>query len=209
MLQPIEHIRRFQQLLLLFRREERQRRGNKIHQSAGVFDIDGNRSQLVRQGRRLRDNLLELAHHIALQRLGARCRRRLGLLQVFYLRHHERLGLHKPHQPHPFHALGEDKPALIRHANDLVNGGQRPYSVQVGGRGCIDARVDLGGHNNRALIPQRFNQLNRALPANCKRQNSMREKNCIANGKHSNPANTRDGGSGGAFRGQNRRRVRH
>ena len=120
-----------------------------------------------------RDNLLELAHHVALQRLRLGRRRRLNLFDRLALRRHKRRDLRKLAQPHPLIALGKHEEALVRHLDDLVHGRAGADVVQVGRLRRILARIALRHHQDRLLLAQRLDQLDRALPAHRQRQNRM------------------------------------
>ena len=189
LLQALDDAGRFQQLLLVVGGEERQRRGDKIDQAARLFDVGGNGPQLVGQRRRLGDNLLELADHVAHQRFDARSwlpapTSSSGL----DLGHHERLGLDVAHQPHPLHAFGKDKAALVGHAHDLVHRGQGAHGMQIAGLGRVQAGVELRGHHNGPLFAQRLDQLDGALAANRQRQNGVGKQDGVPHGQDGNSA---------------------
>src|SRR5262245_64807228 len=63
------NVRDFEDFLLVCGRERRQRGCNKVHQPAGLFDIDRNGLKLVRQRGRTSHDLLEQRQNIALQSL--------------------------------------------------------------------------------------------------------------------------------------------
>ena len=113
----------FEQLLLVVRGEKRQRRGDKVDQAAGFLDISGDGAQLVRERGRFRDDLLELADHIAHQRLDDGGVFRLDVFDSLDLGDHEGLGLDVAEQPNALDALGKDKAALVGHPHNLVHGG--------------------------------------------------------------------------------------
>ena len=85
------HVGRFQQFLLIGGGQERQRRGNEVDQAARIFDIQRNGLELVGEGRRSGDDLLELRDDIPLQRFQFRALARIHLRQMIDRRHHERL----------------------------------------------------------------------------------------------------------------------
>ena len=80
LLQPHPHVGGFQRVLLVGRRERRQRGGDEIHQAARLIDVHGHRRKLVRQSGRTRHDLLEQGQDIALQGFdfGAFRRNRFG-----------------------------------------------------------------------------------------------------------------------------------
>ncbi len=149
-----------------------------------------NRPQLVRERRRLGDNLLELPDHVAHQRFNAGGGRRLRVLQRLHLGHHEGLGLDIAHQPHALHAFGEDKPALVGHAHNLVHRGQRSHRVQIGRLGRVQARIQLRRNHDRPLLAQRLDQLDGALPAHRQRQHRVGKQNSVPDRQDRNPAHT-------------------
>src|SRR6202042_3126487 len=110
------------QLLLLRRRQKRQRGSNEVHKAPRIFDVQRNRLQLVRQGRRGGDDLLELRRHVTVQRLDLRALRRRNLGDWLYRGGHERLELVEFAQPHALRAFGEDKQALVGHLDYFVYG---------------------------------------------------------------------------------------
>ena len=179
---PLEaqrHIRRLQQFLLVAGREEGQGRRDKVHQPARLVDIHGDRLQLVRQRRRGSHNLLELRHHIALQRFQRRILRGQHFRHRVHRCHHEWLDARKFAQPHPLRALGENEEALVRHLDDLVYRRQRSEGMQILGLGRIHARVALRHHHNALLLTQGVDELNRTFPSNRERQHRMRKQNRI------------------------------
>ena len=121
----------------------------------------------------------------------------VDVLQRLDFGHHERLGLDVAHQPHPLHALGEHKPALVGHAHNLVHRGQRSNVVQISRLGRVQAGVQLRGHHDGPLLAQRLDQLDGAFAANRKRQNSMGKQNGIPNRQNGNTAHA--GGFSGGF----------
>ena len=143
LLQPVHDARRFQQLLLLVRGEEGQRRCHKVHQPGRLIDVRGDRLQFVGKRRRLGNDLLKLPDDIPHQGFELGRNRRLPVLQRFNLRHHERLGLDEAHQAHSAHSLGKDKPALVGHAHNLMHRGQGAHCVQISRLGRIQARDPL------------------------------------------------------------------
>ena len=179
---------RLQQLLLVVGGQKGQRGGDKIHQAARLFDIRGNRPQLIGERLRFADNLLELADDIAHQRFRAGVVAGSVVLQNLDLGDHEGFGLRIAHQPHPLHALGEDKAALVGHAHNLVHRGQRSHGVQIGRLGRVQPRVQLRRHNNRPLLAQRLDQLNGTLPAHGQGQHRMGKENSVADRQDGNPA---------------------
>jgi len=151
----------------------------------------GNGPQLIGKRRRLRDDLLELADHIAHQRLEL-CRGCRGyVLYRLYFCHHKRLGLDKTYQPYPVHTLSEDKTALVGHSHNLVHGCQGAHAVQVGGLGSIQARIELCRNHNRPLFTQRFNELDGTFATYRQRQDGVRKQDRIAHRQNGNEARAR------------------
>ena len=191
LLQPVHDAGRFQQLLLVVRGQKRQRRGHKIDQPGRLFDVGRDGPQFVGERRRLGDDLLELADHVAHQGLELRRAGRRQILHRLHLGHHERLGLDKTHQPHPVHALGKDKAALVGHAHNFVHRGQGANPVQVRWLGRVQARIELRRDHNGSLLAQRFNQMDGALTAYGQRQDGVRKQNRIAYGQNGNDTHSR------------------
>ena len=185
-LQPRRDIRRFQQLLLVRRGQERQRRRDKVRQPPRFLNVDRNRLQVVRKRRRRTHNLLELAHHIALQRLRLRRRHRLNLFHRLALRGHKRAVLGKLAQPHPLVALGKNKQALVRHLHHFMHRRARANVVQVRSLRRVLPGVPLRHHQNRLLLAQRLDQQDRALPPHRQRQHRMGKQHCVPHRKHRN-----------------------
>ena len=59
LLQPHVDVESLERVLLIRRRKRWQRRGNEVHQPAGLVDIHGHRGEFVRKSRRTGYNLLE------------------------------------------------------------------------------------------------------------------------------------------------------
>ncbi len=173
----------FKKLLLIVGSQERQGGSNEIHQAAGILDIRGNGPEFIRESRRLGDDLLELPDDIPHQRFDAGIGFGMTVFKLLDLRHHERLCLDVAEQPHAADAFGKHETALVGHPHNLVHGSQSADFVHIRGFRRIQPRVELRGHDNGAFFPQRFDQLDGALTSNCKRQNSMREEDRVANGK--------------------------
>ena len=85
------NVRGLQQLLLLVGGQKRQRGGDEVHQPARIFNVQRDRLQLVRQGRRRGDDLLELRGHVAMQCLQLRPLARGDLGHRLHRGGHERL----------------------------------------------------------------------------------------------------------------------
>ena len=121
LLQPNLHVGRLQHVLLVARRQRRQRGGDEVDHAAGIVDVSCDRGQLIRQGRRAGHDLLEQRQHIALQRfdLGVLGSRDFG--DGFHRRAHERRQLGVLGNLHPLQAFGKDKQALVGHAHNFVH----------------------------------------------------------------------------------------
>ncbi len=74
--QPHVNIERLQRVLLVGRRQRRQRRGDEVHQAAGLVNVHGHGRKFIRQRRRTGDDLLEQRQHVALQSFDLRSRNR-------------------------------------------------------------------------------------------------------------------------------------
>jgi len=119
---------------LFFRGQERERRGDKIDQPARFLDIGGDGAQLIRERGGLGNNLLELADHHADQGLHVGGGLDLFGVHGLDLGDHEGLGLGITDKPDALYPLGEDKAALIGHADDLVDRGQGADFMHIIGR---------------------------------------------------------------------------
>ena len=178
------HVGRFQQFLLVGGGQERQRGSNEVDQAPGIFNIERDGLQLVGEGRRSGDDLLELGNHIPLQRFQFGALARIHFRQMIDRRHHEWLKLSKFSQLDPLRALGKDKKALVGHFDDFVHRRQGAYGIQVAGLRTVHAFVALRDHHNGLLLSQGLNELNGALPADGQRQNGMGKQNRAANGQN-------------------------
>ncbi len=182
---------RLQQLLLVVGGQEGQRGGHKIHQAAGFLDIRGDGPQFIGERLRIVDDLLELADHVAHQSFRAGRRLRFHVLQRLHLGHHEGLRLRIANQPHPLHTLGEDKPALVGHAHNLVHRGQGSHQMQVGRLGRVQPRVQLSHDNDCPFLAQRLDQLDGAFAAHREGQDSVGKEDRIPDRQDGNPAHRR------------------
>ncbi len=84
---------RLEQFLLIGRGQERQRRRDEVDQAARIFDVERNGLQLIGEGGRGGDDLLELRHHVALQCFELRALAWIDLRQVIDGSCHERFEL--------------------------------------------------------------------------------------------------------------------
>jgi hypothetical protein len=183
------HVGRFQQFLLIGGGQERQRGSNEIDQAPGIFNIQRDGLQLVGKCGRGGDDLLELRDHIPLQRFQLGALARIHLRQMIDRGHHERLKLGKFAQLDPLRALGKDKQALVGHFDDFVHRRQGADGIQVAGLRTVHAFVALGDHHDGLLLSQGLNELNRALPADGKRQYGMGKQHRATNRQNrQNPA---------------------
>ncbi len=185
--------RSFKQLLLVFGGQERQGRGDKIDQPAGVFDVGGDGAQFIRQRGGFGHDLLELADHHADEGLHIGGGLDLFGVHGLDLGNHEGLGLNITDKPYALHAFSEDKAALVGHTDDFVNRGQGADFVHVFRSRRVLAGIFLRRHDDGAVLAQRLNQLDGTLPADGEGQNGVRKENGIADGKNRHPLHGRFG----------------
>ena len=188
-LQPINNAGGLEQLLLVVRGQEGKGRGNEVHQPAGLFDIGRDRAQLVGECRRFRDDLLELRHHVAHQRLEARnsvAGSTSSSVSTSAIMNGSVCDI--AHQAHPAHAFGEHESALVGHAHDFVHRGQCAYSVQVfrlgrSSRGSSCAATTIV----RSSPSDSISWIELSRPT-VKRQHSMGKQHRIPDRQNRNPA---------------------
>ncbi len=199
---------RFEQLLLVVGGEEGQRGGDKVDQTAGVVNVGGDGAELVGQSRRLGNNLLELADHVAHQRFNTGGRRagggcRLNVGEDFDLGHQKGFRLGVAEEPNARCALRKDEAALVGHAHHLVNRGQGSHRVQVSGLGGVEPGVQLGRNYNGSFISQRLDELNGAFAAHGQGQNGVGKQDGVPNGKDGDSTDS-GGVPGGSISGSGR-----
>ena len=191
LIEPLDHAGGFEQYLLVVGGQEGQRRGDKVNQARGLLDVGRDGAQLVGEGGRFGNDLLELGYDVAHQRLGVRRGSRLDVFESLNLGHHEGLGLGEAQQAHAANALGKDKAALVGHAHNLVHRGDGAHGVHIVGLGQVLARVHLRRHHDGPLLAQGFDQLNGAFAADGQRKNGVRKKNGLPDRQNRNSADSR------------------
>ena len=179
-----QHIRGFQQFLLIGSGQERQRGSNEIDQAARIFDIERDGLQFVGKCRRGGDDLLKLRNHIPLQRFQLRAFARIDLGQMIDGGHHERLKLGKFSQLDPLRSLGKHKKTLVRHFDDFMHRRHGAYGIQIAGLGTVHPLVALRDHHDGLHVSQRLNELNRALPADGQWQHGVGKQYRAADGQN-------------------------
>ena len=165
----------FEQLLLVGRSQERQRRGDEVDQPAGLLDIHGDGLQLVRERGRSGDDLLKFRQNIALQRLDLRALFGKNLRNGLDRRGHERLDLREHAELDALGAFGEDEEALVGHFDDFMDGRERAVGVQIARLRRIHARVALGDDDNGLFVSERLDELDGAFAAHRQGQHGMGE----------------------------------
>ena len=189
----------FQQLLFLFGGKRRQRRGDEIHQAARLFDVHGDGLEFVGERGRGGDNLLEQREHIALQRLNLGSFLAGRLRYDLHARTQKRRKLRVFAKLHPLQALGKNEQTLVGHLHNFVHRGQRAHAEKIGRGGGVNASLALRDDNNGLVFTQRIDQLNRAFPANGKRQHGMRKQHRVTHRQHRQLRRGRRSGLGRAF----------
>ena len=178
-LQSALHVISFEDLLFVFGRKKWQGRGDKIHQTARLVDVDGHGLQLVGERGRSGYDLLEQGKHIALKGLNLRRLLWLHVRQRLHVRSQKGRELCKFLELGPLQALCKHKQALVGHLHNLVNGRERTNTVEVGRLGSIHPSFTLGHHEDGFLLPQGINELDGALPSDSKWQDSMGKQHRI------------------------------
>ena len=169
-----------EQLLLVGGGEEGQRGGDEVGQAAGIVDVDGDGLQVVGEGGRGGDDLLELADHVALHGLDLGRGRGVRLGDGLVLGGHEGGQLGELAQAHALGAFGEDKEALIRHLDDLMHGRAGADGVEVGAGGRVLAGIALGDDQDGLAFAKGLDELDGALAADGQGQNGVRKEDRIA-----------------------------
>ncbi|HKS75326.1 MAG TPA: hypothetical protein VJQ82_19115 [Terriglobales bacterium] len=126
---------------------------------------------------------MEKGQDIALQRFDFRTLRRNRLGHGVDAGTHKGLELRELHQTHTFQALGEDEKALIGHLDDFVHDREAAYGIEVAGLRRIHAGFALRNHHDGLVLTQGVDELYGAFPADCQRQDGMREEHRIAHGE--------------------------
>jgi len=163
--EPHPDVEGLERVLLVGRRERRQRGGDEIDQTSGFVDVHGHGGKLVGKSGRTGDNLLKEREHVALQRFNFRAVGRNRFRNRRHASAHKGRKLRKLAEAYPLQTLSEHKETLVGHLDDFVDDGRGTDGVEIGGLRAVDAGLALRHHDDGLIFSQRIDQLDGTLPA--------------------------------------------
>ncbi len=178
---PQANVQGFQKLLLHLGGERGQGEGHQVGQVRAVFQVEGHRLQLVRQGGGGRHHLAEEVAQVARQGFVLRIRMAgHHIRQRLHPGPEERLLLQDFQHPHPVGALQNNEEVVVGHLDDFMHHTGDADFVEVGPGRLLQAGVALGHQRNQLVVTaERLHQLDRTLSAHRHRGHLVREQHHV------------------------------
>ena len=183
---PRADVQRLEHLLLDRGADGRQARGDEVGELSRIGDVAGERLEIVGQQRRQRDDLLEIALDVALQRVD---------FQVIFVAEHlvghrdhraeVGTGLHHAIEADARQALDNQPEAAVGQLEHLVDMRGRADRIEVLLQGLLDGRLFLREDANHPAGRAGFvDQADRRLARDCQGHEGIGEQHRVAERQH-------------------------